>query len=255
MFQIACIDDEGNTHTYITQIEPEFMYINRTKAIYLLNKHYNIPRMLLKDSHLYYIPQDKIDYFYEHNVLNERMVKLNDNYVLLVCENIINFLQEESIKMLQDSDPIISNETFESKMIDKEDLRKPEKKPSPLKMCEYFNDIDFLKTIMLMKQNPDTLTIARNYLSTGSIYSKFNIEEVNELIEDDYNEEEYKCADDLLDMIFSNQDSNYFKLFEKFKQLRPDFDDKIIQKIIYWYDCNEDEVYRYLCLSSTVSFE
>jgi hypothetical protein len=254
MFQIACIDDKYNNVHYITQIEPDFMYINKTKAIFLLNKHYQIPLMILKDVQLYYLPQDKLDYFFEHDVLNERMIKLNDDYVLFIVEDIREYIEKSSIKMLQNNDVSMPQELSETIMINKEELKKPEKKPSPLKMCEYFNDIDFLKTIMLMKQNPDTLTIARNYLSTGSIHSKFNIEEVDELIEDDYNEEEYKCADDLLDMIFSNQDSNYFKLFEKFKQLRPDFDDKIIQKIIYWYDCNEDEVYRYLCLSSTVSF-
>jgi hypothetical protein len=243
MFQIACIDDEGNTHTYITQIESEFMYINRTKAIYLLNKHYNIQPTLLKDSYIFYIPIDKVDDFYEYPVLDERMVKLNDDFVLLVCENIINFLQEDSIKML--------HESYDTVMTDEEDFRKPDKKTPPLKMCEYFNDVDFLKTIMLMKQNPDTLAIAHNYLSSGSIYSKFNIDEVNKLIEDDYNEDEYKTADDLLEMIFSDSESNYFKLYEKFKQLCPDFNDKIIQKIIYWYDCNEDEVYRYMCLSSS----
>lgn len=126
---------------------------------------------------------------------------------------------------------IISDETFKNNILEKfehVELEEEDDDEYNDKLCEYFEDKNFINLLNIIKKNPEYLQLVNAYLSNGNIKEKIDIENIN-VDEFNYNDE-YKILEEKLSSNLNN------------------WDETLVKKILNEYNGNINLTARYLLI-------
>lgn len=125
---------------------------------------------------------------------------------------------------------LISDESFKNNFIKKFEKLELEDYDEEYndKLCEYFEDSNFIKLLDIVKKNPEYLQLVNAYLSNGDIKEKIDIDNINT---DDFNyNNEYKILQDKLSVNLDN------------------WDETLVKKLLNEYNGNVNLTARYLLI-------
>lgn len=154
---------------------------------------------------------------------------INCNYIFkgqkLELEKIYNINANSDVYV------IINDETFKNNILEKfehVELEEEDGDEYNDKLCEYFEDKNFINLLNIIKKNPEYLQLVNAYLSNGNINEKIDIENIN-IDKFNYNDE-YKILE------------------EKFSSNLNNWDETLVKKILNEYNGNVNLTARYLLI-------
>lgn len=154
---------------------------------------------------------------------------INCNYIFK--GNKLEIDKEYNVSTNSDIYVIISDETFKNNIVNKFELIELDDGNDDEyndKLCEYFEDKDFINLLNIVKKNPEYLQLVNAYLSNGDIKEKIDIKNIN-FDEFNYNDE-YKLLEEKLSSNLSN------------------WDETLVKKLLTEYDGNVNLTARYLLI-------